>query len=161
VSGKPRARRQDKPKPPLWKRVAALCETVIIASLIVAYLYSDLGPPRAFRQGAFAVFRHELTQLPPYPNSVVNDETDYNGPLHPPVLDRSYTLDGTCLDVHIYYAQLAVAKGWATRESATSHNRVIYSEFRKTLGEYTLRLVIECEINPTTSPGYSLGLDTA
>ena len=133
---------------------------VSMAVLALAALYSAFGPPRAFRQGAFAVFRHELTQLPPYPDSVVNDETDYNGPLHPPVLDRSYTLDGTCLDVHIYYARLAVAKGWATRESATYHNRVIYSEFRKTVGEYALRLVTDCEFDPTTSPGYTLRLDT-
>jgi hypothetical protein len=162
---KRRAQHKDKPPPPLWKRVAALCEIVGLATLIVAALYSAFGPPRAFRQGAFAVFRQELAQLPPFPNSVLRDETDIDGwsVLYSARVDQSYTLDGDCVDVHAYYEQLAVAHSWTGRASAAYTGLVIRSEFRKTVGEYTLSLQIDCYIDPTSAyavPGYSLVIET-
>jgi len=65
----------------------SLCQIVGLAALIVAALYSSFGPPRAFRQGAFAAFRQELAQLPPYPNSVLRDESDKDRPLYSALVD--------------------------------------------------------------------------
>src|SRR5260370_31381329 len=131
-----------------------------MVAAIVIDLYSALGPPRVDRERAFVVFRKELAQLPPYPNSVVNYENDYSGPLHFPALTLEYTLDGNCLDVHVYYEQLALAQGWAVRESATYLPTVIHSEFRKTVAGFALGLIIECFVDPSNSPGYYLAIET-
>src|SRR5215468_3340646 len=105
------AQRNGKRVPPLWTRVVVLCWVVGVAAFGLLYLYSALGPPRSFRGGAFAVFRRELAQLPPYPNSIVSSETDKDGLLDYASLLLSYTLDGDCLDVHVYFEQLTIAHG--------------------------------------------------
>ncbi len=138
--------------------VSVIFLTAVIACMSLT-IYQVFGPPVSYREHAWNVMRSELASLPPYPGSAVKSEQTSGGAFHDPGLDASYTLRGTCPDVHSYYSQILPTHGWTHDGTQNPSGQEEISEFHKVVESIHVTLEIDCFVDQTESPGYDLGLE--
>jgi hypothetical protein len=130
----------------------------VLVGCVGLTIYQVFGPPVHYREQAWNVMRTELASLPLYPGSVVKAEGTYGGAFHYPGLAASYTLPGTCADVHSYYAQMGPTHGWTHDSTRNPSGTVMISTFHKVVESIQLTLELDCFVDQSESPGYDLDI---
>lgn len=136
---------------------------LIIGALVIVNQF--VGPANQARQLAVAIIQQEDQQLPSYEGTPPDQLIIRNEPFVSPVLISSYYLSGTCIDVQHYYASVAPSMRWQPQGGIRTYNdpfhpndssqRLLHSEFTKSIQSIHLQLVIECY---ASSHSYSLSI---
>jgi len=129
----------------------------------ISYLALSIGPAHDRREQTLARMREEVDQLPPYPGSTLSGQIGSTVPFHIPELQFNYTLPGECSDVHSYYFKIAPPHGWVSHVYAERLPTALRSTYSKpsgdTNGDPNFGLLIECFVDQSRSPGYSVVIE--
>jgi hypothetical protein len=142
---------------------------VLLLLAIGVVLYSEfVGPIDPYHRAALGTLRSALAELPPYPGSAAAPPAFKAGLIeYQTILLSVYDTDVACADVQTYYVTSAAASGWRVwvlrstlHVDTTPDHDELHSSYLKRENGFDLELILECFVDSSYQPGYTLILQT-